>query len=167
MHRRHWLVSLVLFTPICLSLGSPPTRAQEPAAPNPEAATFEALAKGFQQLFNEGKAAELAAHFLPEGELIDDEGNLYRGRAELQDLFERFFATFPGAKLQLQVDSLRMIGPRLAIEEGTRVVTIDERGQRQRTGNWEREAGSSHYQRAGGWRGNCRQWSRAGLHQTG
>jgi uncharacterized protein (TIGR02246 family) len=127
MHRRHWLVSLVLLAPICLSLGGPTTHAQEPAAPNPEAATFEALATGFQQLFNDGKAAELAAHFLPEGELIDDEGNLYRGRAELQDLFERFFATFPGAKLQLQVDSLRMIGPRLAIEEGTRVVTIDER----------------------------------------
>jgi Spy/CpxP family protein refolding chaperone len=57
MHRRQWLVSLVLFTPICLALGSRPTRAQEPAAPNPEAATFEALATGFQQLFNEGKAA--------------------------------------------------------------------------------------------------------------
>ena len=123
------LASVVLFTPICLSLCSAPICAQEPTAPNPEAATFEALAAGFQQLFNEGKAAELAANFLPDGELIDDEGNLYRGREELQDLFQRFFATFPGAKLSLQVDSLRMIGPRLAIEEGTRVVTVDERAQ--------------------------------------
>jgi uncharacterized protein (TIGR02246 family) len=116
-----------MFTPIFLLLFSAVSRAQEPSAPNPEAATFEALATGFQQLFNEGKAAELAAHFLPDGELIDDEGNLYRGREELQDLFQRFFATFPGAKLSLEVDSLRMIGPRLAIEEGTRVVTVEER----------------------------------------
>jgi uncharacterized protein (TIGR02246 family) len=77
-------------------------------------------------MFNEGKAEELAANFLPDGELIDDAGNLYRGREELQDLFERFFATFPGAKLTLEVDSLRMIGPRLAIEEGTRIVTVGE-----------------------------------------
>ncbi len=68
------------------------------SAPNPEAATFEAPAAGFQQLFNEGKAAELAANFLPDGELIDFEGNLYRGREELQDLFQRFFATYPGGQ---------------------------------------------------------------------
>src|SRR5262249_33431056 len=84
------------------------------------------LAAGFQKLFNEGKAAELAASFVPDGELIDDEGNLYRGREELQDLFKKFFATFPGAKLKLKVDSLRMIGTRLAIEEGTRVITVNE-----------------------------------------
>jgi uncharacterized protein (TIGR02246 family) len=126
MHRRNLLAVLVACTATCLSLCGVPGRAQEATAPNPEAAAFEALAAGFQQLFNEGRAAELAAHFLPDGELIDDEGNLYRGREELQDLFERFFATFPAAKLTLQVDSLRMIGPRLAIEEGTRVVTVGQ-----------------------------------------
>jgi uncharacterized protein (TIGR02246 family) len=121
------LTSIVSFTVICLALWSAPSRAQEATTPNPEAATFEALAAGFQKLFNEGKAAELAAHFLPDGELIDDEGNHYRGRQELQDLFERFFATYPRAKLTLQVDSLRVIGSRLAIEEGTRIVRADER----------------------------------------
>jgi uncharacterized protein (TIGR02246 family) len=127
MHRRHLLTKPVFLAPICLAVCLATGRAQEATSPNPEAATFEALATGFQQLFNEGQAAELAAQFLPDGELIDDEGNLYRGREELRDLFQRFFATFPGAKLTLQVDSLRMIGPRLAIEEGTRIVTIDER----------------------------------------
>jgi uncharacterized protein (TIGR02246 family) len=123
MHRRLLFASLISLTAICVSLPGVPGRAQEPTAPNPEAATFEAMAAGFQQLFNEGKAAELAAQFLPDGELIDDEGNLYQGQEELQDLFQRFFATFPGAKLELEVDSLRIIGSRLAIEEGTRVIT--------------------------------------------
>jgi uncharacterized protein (TIGR02246 family) len=127
MQPRHLLASLVSFTAVCLALCGAPSRAQEATAPSPDAATLEALGAGFQQLFNEGKAVELAAHFLPDGELIDDQGNLYRGREELQDLFERFFATFPGVKLSRQVDSLRMIGPRLAIEEGTRVVTVQER----------------------------------------
>jgi uncharacterized protein (TIGR02246 family) len=134
MHRPHWLASFVAVTAICFaqqcartSAQETRTIAQEPTAPqSSDAAAFEALAAGFQTMFNEGKAKELAANFLPDGELIDDAGNLYRGQEELQDLFERFFATFPGAKLTLEVDSLRMIGPRLAIEEGTRIVTVGE-----------------------------------------
>jgi uncharacterized protein (TIGR02246 family) len=127
MRRRHLFAATISFATICLSLWCPRAGAEERADPKSEAATFEALAAGFQKLFNDGKAAELAASFLPDGELIDDEGNLYRGREELQGLFKKFFATFPGAKLKLKVDSLRVIGTRLAIEEGTRVITVDER----------------------------------------
>jgi uncharacterized protein (TIGR02246 family) len=126
MHHLRLLVATVSFTTILLSLWCPRAGAEERAAPNSEAATFEALAVGFQKLFNEGKSAELAASFLPDGELIDDEGNLYRGREELQELFKKFFATYPDAKLKLKVDSLRVIGTRLAIEEGTRVITVNE-----------------------------------------
>jgi uncharacterized protein (TIGR02246 family) len=126
MRRPHLLVSFVAVTAICSVQFSAPSSAQQPAPQSSDAAAFEALAAGFQTLFNEGKAKELAANFLPDGELIDDEGNLYRGREELQDLFERFFATFPGAKLTLHVDSLRTIGSRLAIEEGTRIISVDE-----------------------------------------
>src|SRR4029079_16370236 len=127
MHNRDLFAALVALTAICFSFWTAPSRAEERAAPNSEAATFEGLAAGFQKLFNEGKAAELAANFLPDGELIDDEGNLYQGREGVQDLFKKFFATYPGAKLKLKVDSLRVIGSRLAIEEGTRVITVDER----------------------------------------
>jgi len=101
MHRRHLFAATIIFTAVGLSLWCPRAGAEDRAAPNSEAATFEAMAAGFQKLFNEGKAAELAASFLPDGELIDDEGNLYRGREELQDLFKKFFTTFPDAKLKL------------------------------------------------------------------
>jgi uncharacterized protein (TIGR02246 family) len=126
MHRSHLFASFFLATVICFAQFSARACAQQPTPQSSDAAAFEALAAGFQSLFNEGKAKELAENFLPDGELIDDEGNLYRGREELQDLFERFFATFPGAKLTLHVDSLRIIGPRLAIEEGTRIVSVGE-----------------------------------------
>jgi uncharacterized protein (TIGR02246 family) len=123
MYRRYLLAQIVSCSALCLSLVGASGFAQESAAPDSNAAAFEALAEGFQKLFNEQNATGLAAQFLPDGELIDDEGNLYRGRDELQDLFQRFFATFPGATLELEVDSLRVIGSRLAIEEGTRVIS--------------------------------------------
>ena len=86
MRRRHLFAATISFATICLSLWCLRAGAEEQTDPKSEAATFEAIAAGFQKLFNEGKAAELAASFLPDGELIDDEGNLYHGREELQTL---------------------------------------------------------------------------------
>jgi uncharacterized protein (TIGR02246 family) len=126
MHARHLFATLIALSAMSVVLLVTRSRAEERAAPNSESASLEALAEGFQTLFNEGKAAELAASFAPDGELVDDQGNLYRGREELQGLFKKFFATFPGAKLNLKVDSLRMIGTRLAIEEGARVITVND-----------------------------------------
>src|SRR5262245_23040723 len=74
MHHRHLFAAAAVLTSICLALCTVRSRAEERATPNPEAATFEGLAAGFQKLFNEGKAADLAASFAPDGELIDDEG---------------------------------------------------------------------------------------------
>src|SRR5205807_2030072 len=81
--------------------------------------------------FNAGKPDELAAMFLPKGELIDEQGIVYQGQAAIKDLLTKYFGKFPGAKLSLEVDSIRVIGP-VAFEEGTRLTTTkDEKGQAQ------------------------------------
>jgi uncharacterized protein (TIGR02246 family) len=72
--------------------------------------------------FNAGKADELAAKFLPKGELIDEEGTVYQGPQEIKDLLSAFFKQFPGAKLAIKVESIRVVGP-VAIDEGTRTMT--------------------------------------------
>jgi len=101
------------------------------AQDNPEAAQIRASDEAFVKSFNAGKADELVALFLPSGELIDDEGNVYQGQAELKDLFTKFFAKFPGAKLTLEVESIRLVGP-VAIEEGTRhMATKDDAAKAQ------------------------------------
>lgn len=81
-------------------------------------------------LFNAGKAKELASHFAPQGEVIDEEGVVYQGPQEITDLFTKFFARFPGAKLAIEVESIRMIGENLAIEEGTRLISTKENDSR-------------------------------------
>jgi uncharacterized protein (TIGR02246 family) len=81
-------------------------------------ASTEQLVKSF----NAGKAADLAVLFSPQGELIDEEGTLYQGRKELTELLTKFFEKFPGAKLAVEIESIRAIGPNLAIEEGTRFI---------------------------------------------
>ncbi|MGV3607293.1 MAG: DUF4440 domain-containing protein [Planctomycetaceae bacterium] len=77
----------------------------------------------FTKLFNEGKAEELVKTFSAQGELIDEEGDIFQGHDALLGLFKTFFEKFPGAKLDLEVESLRLLGGSLAIEEGTRRVS--------------------------------------------
>jgi uncharacterized protein (TIGR02246 family) len=79
------------------------------------------------ELFNGGKAAEIAQLFLPESELVDDEGNIYHGRQEIESLLARFFESFPGAEASFEIESIRMVTPVVALEEGRRsVVTAND-----------------------------------------
>ena len=63
---------------------------------------------------------------LAERELVDDAGNVYRGLEEIGAIFQAFREKFPKAKMELAVDSIRLAGEQLAVEDGTRTVTTDE-----------------------------------------
>lgn len=78
------------------------------------------------KLFDAGQAKELAAMFTADGEFIDENGVLHQGQEELQSLFSRFFEKYPNAKLTVEIESVRAIGPNLAIEEGTRTISDKE-----------------------------------------
>jgi uncharacterized protein (TIGR02246 family) len=95
------------------------------AADSPDAATIAAIRKSGEQLvtaFNAGKVDELVNLFLPKCELIDEEGTVYQGPAEIKALLNAFFQQFAGAKLAINVESIRLVGP-VAIDEGTRTMT--------------------------------------------
>lgn len=76
--------------------------------------------------FNAGDIDAVVAAFVKDGELIDESGLLYRGHEELRQLFSQYFAKFPGAKLSLQIESIRQVGDQVAIEEGTRYLTAGD-----------------------------------------
>lgn len=113
-------ISVPLVALATLLLSGSPLAAQAPDA---------AIVKANDQLvkaFNAGQVAGVVAQFAAEGELIDEEGNLYRGEKELAALFTKFFERFPGAKLAMEIESIRAIGPNLAMEEGTRYIAARE-----------------------------------------
>lgn len=75
--------------------------------------------------FNAGKVDEVVAIFLPEGELLDEDGTVHQGHAEIKGLLTAFFEKFPGAKVSAEVESVRMVGP-VAIEDGNRTITAED-----------------------------------------
>ena len=84
---------------------------------------IRAAAEQVVKRFDAGQAKELAAAFTDDGEFIDENGVLHQGQEELQTLFSKFFEKYPGAKLTVEIESVRAVGPNLAIEEGTRTIT--------------------------------------------
>lgn len=76
--------------------------------------------------FNANDATALAALFMEKGELVDENGNVYSGRGEIEALFKRFFEKFPKASLGMEVTAVRTIGDSLAVEEGVRQITAEE-----------------------------------------
>ena len=115
------LIFLAAVIGIACWLAASPLAAQNDAETAPIRAADEQLVKAFDA----GKADEMAALFLPQGELIDENGTVYQGQAEIKGLLAKFFEKYPGAKLTLEVESIRVVGP-VAIEEGTRYTTTKE-----------------------------------------
>lgn len=94
-------------------------------------AAIRKSAEQFVTTFNSGSAEKVAATFLPKGELIDEEGTVYQGQKEITDLLTEFFKRYPGAKLSLDIESIRLVGP-VAIDEGTRTMTTSDGGEQSR-----------------------------------
>ena len=123
--QRHSFIGLAVLVAAAVSFAVSPASAQTDA----DTAAIRAADEQLVKAFNAGKADELAAMFLPTGELVDEEGVVYQGQRAIKDLLTKFFAKFPGVKLTLEVDSIRVIGP-VAFEEGTRsTVTRDGSGK--------------------------------------
>jgi uncharacterized protein (TIGR02246 family) len=93
------------------------------AAQPPAAETeIRMSAERMVQALNSARVDKVLELFLPEGELVDEAGTVYRGHDELQAVLAAYFERFPGAKTELQLEAIRVLGP-VAIEEGTRTTT--------------------------------------------
>src|SRR5262245_60315505 len=102
-------------------LTAAPTQAQN----NSETAPIRTADEQLVKAFDAGNADAVAGLFLPQGELIDENGTVYQGQAEMKELLSKFFQKFPGATLTLEVESIRSISP-VSSEEGTPHTTTNE-----------------------------------------
>jgi len=73
----------------------------------------------FVKAYNAGDAQAVAALFTAEGLAIDKDGNESRGRPAITETFATLFAGAPGRRIEVSVESIRFLGPDLAMEVGT------------------------------------------------
>src|SRR5262249_4644705 len=59
----------------------------------------------------------IAALFVPEGQIINKDGDVTEGRDAIERTFADLFTDEPKKRTEVSIESLRFIGPDLAIEE--------------------------------------------------
>jgi uncharacterized protein (TIGR02246 family) len=106
---------------------SPSARA-EPAVPGPTIPAeveraIRAVDDAFVGAYNRGESKALAALFTDDAEAVEADGERYQGREPIERRFAGTFAASPGAKIAIEVGSIRLLSPDVAKEEGQTVIT--------------------------------------------
>ena len=96
--------------------------AAEPQESSPEVAAIRAGSEAFVAAFNKQDAKAIAALWIEDGEYIEDSGRRFAGRAAIEKGYAELFAGNPAAQMKIAIDSLRLVGPNAAIEDGRAVV---------------------------------------------
>ena len=94
------------------------TRQEQSAA---EIAAIRAESEAFVAAFNKADAKAIAALWTEDGEYIDDTGRRFAGRDAIEKGYAEFFADNPNAKIQITIDSLRLLSHDAAMEDGRAV----------------------------------------------
>jgi uncharacterized protein (TIGR02246 family) len=96
------------------------TRAADDKADKEEADRKEILdsAEKFVQAYNAQDAKSVAELFAVKAELTDEAGNLIQGREAIEQDFAKTFAEHPKCRVEVEVGSIRVLTPHLAVEEG-------------------------------------------------
>lgn len=92
-------------------------RAQDPAT---EITGLEKAAEDFVIAYNNKDAAALAALFTEKGELVDlNAEDVITGRADIEAHYKERFAEDEVPSVAVEVDSVRLVAPKTAVEDGT------------------------------------------------
>lgn len=108
---------------------------------------LKASAVEFETAFNAGNAKAIATQFAEDAEAVDEDGNVVKGRADIEARFAKLFKEFPKARIVVELTSLRKLTPEVAVEDGFSATTLnpEEPGSRspytvthvKRDGKWQ------------------------------
>jgi uncharacterized protein (TIGR02246 family) len=82
----------------------------------------------FIEAFNRGDAKAVAAFWTPDATYVDQVGREHKGRAAIEQLYEKVFVARKGAKLTIHVTSTNQVSSDVALEDGITEVTPAEGG---------------------------------------
>ena len=101
-----------------------PTKGEVTAAPQSqqekEIRAFDAL---YVKDFDNADTKALGMRFTDDAEVVEEDGYRYQGRALIEERLAETFAASKGARLAIEVDAIRVLGPDVAKEEGRSKVT--------------------------------------------
>lgn len=117
------LLSLAIMSPTVVAQDAAPRAGKPKPTPeskkeSPEAAAIRAQSAAFVEAFNKKDSKAVVEFWTPEGEYIDEDGIILKGREAIEERYKDFFKEKSDAKLRLEIDSIRVLGANAGIEEG-------------------------------------------------
>jgi uncharacterized protein (TIGR02246 family) len=101
--------------------------AQEPAktevVPSKDESVIRGNVEAFVKAFNAGDAKAIGELFVPEAQMVDDEGATTQGRDAIEKVFAGILTEKPRPQMAVEIESIRFIGAAVAIETGVSKVT--------------------------------------------
>ena len=101
---------------------------QSKEAGGDDLAAIRKSSQEFTKAFDEGDAHAIAALWTEDGDYFDTAGQVFKGRAAIEKEYGDFFAAKKGFRIQITIDSLRLLSPGAAVEDGHAVVTQSPAG---------------------------------------
>lgn len=102
---------------------APAVPAAPPDANAADEAAIRQTGETFAKAWGQGDASAVAAHFTPDAEYVDEQGNLFQGRQAIEEFLAAGFTENPGSQLEVIIDSIRFVSPGVAVEDGTSTLT--------------------------------------------
>jgi uncharacterized protein (TIGR02246 family) len=96
--------------------------AQDPDVP-PEKAAVVANDRAYEAAYANADLPALVNFFTEDAEYTTEEGRTFSGRAEIQAAIQAGLAANRGAKLEINADTVRLLGPESLLEKGSTTVT--------------------------------------------
>ena len=95
---------------------------------NPASAADEnairATADDFVKAFNRGDVKTIGALWAADAEYTDESGQSYQGRAAIEQEYAELFQEHRGATMDVTIESIRFLGPDIAMEKGIAKVKL-------------------------------------------
>lgn len=120
--RSVWMAGLTALIG-CWALAQQPQEAEPPVKLTPDQQAIRDNAVAFVEAFNKGDAQAVAALWAENGQMILDADRVLDGRQAIQQAYAEFFQQNAGAVISVDIASIRMVGPTIALEKGTSSLT--------------------------------------------
>ena len=114
--------TIALFTSLTLTLTAFAI-AEESADNSPEKTAIMAADRAYEAAYAKGDVKALADFFSDDAQYTSDDGQTFNGRAEIENSIQGAFKGNKGAKLAINLDSVRVLSPEVVLEKGSTTVT--------------------------------------------
>lgn len=85
--------------------------------------------ESFLKAYSKGDAKEAASHFTPDAEYVSSFGAAIQGREAIETSLSVFFKVHPDCHAEAVIDSIRVVSPGVAMEDGVTTILHEETGK--------------------------------------